>query len=273
MKTDDGHPSLGWMSLFIAAALFASSVAHAQVEVSRIDIGSAGSGKRMLLGDVTGDGRMDFVMMQGDQMADDRYIGHQVNCLTAFDFEGNQLWQVGNPANGESTGSDIPAQIYDLDGDGYNEVLACMDNDVVSRKFVVLDGRTGDVEATYDYPSTDAHDTIVIANFSGNARPMDVCSRIGTKTCGRWIGIGTCCSPTPGTSGTTPGRRTTTSTVKRSSWPDTTISRATERINGRWIKGDTPTASGWAMWTRTRTTVGRSPSAVTTSPSTGPAGS
>jgi hypothetical protein len=72
----------------------------------------------MLLGDITGDGRLDFVMMQGDQMADDRYIGHQVNALTAYDFEGNLLWQVGSPAQGAATGSDIPAQIYDIDQDG-----------------------------------------------------------------------------------------------------------------------------------------------------------
>ena len=151
-----------------------SSVVCAQVEVGSIDISDAGEGKRMLLGDVTGDGRLDIVMMQGDQMADDRYIGHQVNCLTAYDWEGNRLWQVGNPAAGSSTGSDIPAQIYDIDGDGYNEVLACMNNDVVSRKFVVLDGRTGDIEAQYDYPAAEAHDTIIIANLSGGDRPTDI---------------------------------------------------------------------------------------------------
>ena len=128
----------------------------------------------MLLGDITGDGRLDFVMMQGDQMADDRYIGHQINALTAYDFEGNLLWQVGNPARGESTGSDIPAQIYDIDQDGENEVLACMNNDLVSQQFAVLDGKTGEVEATFDYPSPDAHDAIIIANFSGTERPTDI---------------------------------------------------------------------------------------------------
>ncbi len=148
--------------------------ARAQVEIARVDISASGAGARMLLGDITGDGRLDFVMMQGDQMADDRYIGHQVNALTAYDFEGHLLWQVGNPAAGEATGSDIPAQIYDIDQDGENEVLACMNNGVISQQLAVLDGRTGTVEATYDYPSPDAHDTIVIANFSGTEHPTDI---------------------------------------------------------------------------------------------------
>jgi hypothetical protein len=163
------------VSSFIAGAvLLVPSVVNAQVEVASVDISAAGTGARMLLGDITGDGRLDFVMMQGDTMADDRYIGHQVNALTAYDFDGNLLWQVGDPAQGSSTGSDIPAQIYDIDQDGENEVLACMNNSVVSGRFAILDGRTGEVEGTLDYPSPDAHDTIIIANFSGNERPTDI---------------------------------------------------------------------------------------------------
>ncbi len=154
--------------------LLAPSLVDAQVEVGRVDISAAGTGARMLLGDITGDGRLDFVMMQGDSMADDRYVGHQVNALTAYDFEGNLLWQVGDPAAGSATGSDIPAQIYDIDQDGENEVLACMNNSVVSGRLVILDGRTGEIERTLDYPSPDAHDTIIIANFSGNERPSDI---------------------------------------------------------------------------------------------------
>ena len=164
-----GHLAATFLALLLAAAHV-----RAQVEVGRVTISDSGSGARMLLGDLTGDGRLDFVMMQGDKMDDDRYIGHQVNALTAYDFEGNLLWQVGDPAQGAGTGSDIPAQIYDIDQDGENEVLACMNNDLVHQKFAILSGKTGEVEATFDYPSPNAHDTIIIANFSGNEHPSDI---------------------------------------------------------------------------------------------------
>ena len=134
-----------------------------------IDISSAGNGKRMLFGDITGNGRLDIVMMQPDKMKSDKYIGHQVNCLTAFDIDGNQLWQIGDPANGEKAGSDIPAQIYDIDQDGDNEVLACMDG-----KFRVFDGKTGKEEYSFEYPHPEAHDCICILNVSGNEHPQDI---------------------------------------------------------------------------------------------------
>lgn len=162
------------LGLGVLGMLSWTSSAQGQTLVNSIDISEAGAGKRMLLGDVTGDGLLDVVMMQGDQMSDDRYVGHQVNCLTAYDWHGNLLWQVGNPASGSSTGSDIPAQIYDIDGDGANEVLACMNNDVVSNRFVVLDGRTGAIEEQYDYPAPEAHDAIIIANLSGADQAADV---------------------------------------------------------------------------------------------------
>jgi len=176
MHTSIGTWARRWRpaGLGLIGSLGLAGIAHAQVPVTTIDISDGGTGKRMLLGDITGDGLLDVVMMQGDQMSNDAYIGHQVNCLTAYDWQGTLLWQVGNPAAGSSTGSDIPAQIYDIDGDGYNEVIACMNNDVVSRKFVVLDGQTGAIDEQYDYPSDEAHDTIIIANLSGNDRPTDV---------------------------------------------------------------------------------------------------
>jgi hypothetical protein len=124
----------------------------------------------MLIGDVSGNGRYDIVMMQPNYMSDDRYIGHQVACLTAYSVDtGTMLWQVGNRESSSSSGSDIPAQIYDIDQDGYNEVLAVMND-----QFTIIDGRTGSVEATYSLPHPEAHDTIVIANFSGNSHPRDV---------------------------------------------------------------------------------------------------
>ena len=137
--------------------------------LKKIDISAGGKDQRMLFGDVTGDGRLEIVMMQADYMRSDKYIGHEVNCLTAFDLEGNQLWQIGDPAIGGHAGADIPAQVYDIDGDGENEVLACMGG-----KFRVFDGKTGKEEYSFNYPHPEAHDTIVILNVSRNDHPSDI---------------------------------------------------------------------------------------------------
>lgn len=155
--------------LFVSIQFFCSTSYAEPVLSKTIDISAAGIGKRMLLGDVTGDGRLEIVMMQADKMADDRHIGHEVNCLTVFDLEGKQLWQVGNPSAGAAAGSDIPAQVYDIDLDGNNEVLACMDG-----KVRILDGKTGKEKSSFSYPSKNAHDCIVIANLTGNKKPQDI---------------------------------------------------------------------------------------------------
>ena len=162
----DNLRNAGLLVSMLGLAACASVEPHLLKEV---DISAGGKGQRMLLGDVTGNGRLEMVMMQGDKTKSDKYIGHEVNCLTAFDVDGKLLWQVGDPALGSKTGSDIPAQIYDIDQDGENEVLACMNG-----KFRVLDGKTGKEEYSFDYPDPEAHDCIVIANFSGKERPQDI---------------------------------------------------------------------------------------------------
>lgn len=158
-------------SLFLIVLLqsFFSISYSEQVLAKTIDISGAGTGKRMLLGDMTGDGRLEMIMMQADKMADDRYIGHEVNCLTVYDLEGKQLWQVGNPSAGAAAGADIPAQVYDIDQDGYNEIIACMKG-----KVRILNGKDGTEKTSFSYPSANAHDCIIIANLTGNKKPQDI---------------------------------------------------------------------------------------------------
>ncbi len=135
-----------------------------------IDIGIAGVRNKMLLGDISGDGRMDIVMVQPDGGIDDRYVPHQVQCLTAFDLDGNLLWQVGTPdPDAGNPGSDYPAQICDIDGDGNNEVLC-----VMNKRFLILDGKTGMTKRSYELPGEEAHDCIIIANLSGGPLPQDI---------------------------------------------------------------------------------------------------
>jgi hypothetical protein len=124
----------------------------------------------MILGDINGDGVLEMVMLRSDSGIDNRYIPHQVTCVTALDIKGNVLWTVGEPTDAAGgTGSDYPAQIYDYDGDGNLEVLVVMD-----RMFKVLDGRTGALKIEYPLPHDHAHDCIILANLSGADKPKNV---------------------------------------------------------------------------------------------------
>jgi hypothetical protein len=146
--------------------------------VSSFDTSAAGGGARPLIGDVTGDGRLDIVMMQPHFIADDRFEGALVAALTAYDIEGNLLWQAGqvDPA-GRNQGSDIPAQIHDVDGDGDNEVVAVMHpggDTSVEGRFMVFDGQTGALVRDFALPHPEAHDAILFANLSGGNTPREI---------------------------------------------------------------------------------------------------
>ncbi|WP_307416935.1 hypothetical protein [Paenibacillus sp. W2I17] len=147
-------------------------------EIARVDISEAGERCKMLLGDLNGDGRLEMLLVQADGGIDDRYVPHQVCCLTAFDLEGTLLWQVGTPdPDAGGPGSDYPAQIADWDGDGNNEVLCVMD-----KQFLVLDGRTGEIKETRGLPGDEAHDCIILANLTGNQQRMDIILKDRYKT-------------------------------------------------------------------------------------------
>lgn len=139
------------------------------LELGKIDI-SAAKGDQTLLGDLNGDGRMELLVVQADSDIDDRYVPHQVTCLTAYCLTGKMLWQVGTPLEKSGNrGADYPVQIYDIDGDGQLEVLCVME-----KKFLVLDGKTGEVKEKHDLPAEEAHDCIIIANLSGGDHASDI---------------------------------------------------------------------------------------------------
>lgn len=144
--------------------------------ISKIDISAAGTGNRMRIGDMNGDGRQDILMVQPALVRDDarnpRYVGH----LAAYDIEGNLLWQQGTVDPRVTTsGADEPAQIYDIDADGENEVLTVMQlAEDTEKYFYIFDGKTGEIENKYKLPDQRAHDAIFIANFSGNKTPQDI---------------------------------------------------------------------------------------------------
>lgn len=137
--------------------------------VNEFDLLASGGGKG-LLGDIDGDGRMELVIVQADDGIDDRYIPHQITCITAYRLNGELLWQTGEPQKSCGTfGSDFPAQVYDIDQDGKLELLC-----VMNKEFVILNGSDGTVKQKYPLPAEHAHDCIIIANLRGLAQPQDI---------------------------------------------------------------------------------------------------
>lgn len=140
------------------------------VLLRKLDIATAGKNTKLYTGDLTGNGRSDLLFVQPDGGIDDRYVPHQVQAMTAFDLNGNKLWQVGTlDHHPGGPGSDYPIQIYDIDGDGENEVLCVME-----KHFLIIEGSTGNVKKKFPLPADDAHDCIIIANLTGQDFPQDI---------------------------------------------------------------------------------------------------
>lgn len=151
---------------------------HQPYEVGRVNISEAGERCKMLLGDLNGDGRLEMLLVQADGGIDDRYVPHQVCCLSAYDLDGTLMWQVGTPdPDAGGPGSDYPAQIVDWDGDGNNEVLC-----VMNKQFLILDGRNGEIKKRHDLPGEQAHDCVILANLTGDQKTMDILLKDRYKT-------------------------------------------------------------------------------------------
>lgn len=139
--------------------------------VSTFDLRGASGCPGMRLGDLDGDGRLDIVVGQPlPQSSLGSYTPQQVVAVTAFDLRGNQLWQHGTPNDSHIATSDVPIQVYDLDGDGKSEVFANMSD----REMTVLDGVTGEVQRRIPLPAAGSNDSIAFANLRGTEWPQDI---------------------------------------------------------------------------------------------------
>ncbi|HHN46617.1 MAG TPA: hypothetical protein ENN09_04170, partial [Planctomycetes bacterium] len=104
----------------------------------RYDTSGFGCGRRIRLGDLTGDGEIDFLLIQTNS-----YKGRGIGCMTAMSSSGAVLWRLGSPMPPPETESsaDTPAQIHDVDGDGRNEVVCAYGSELL-----VLEGATGGIK-------------------------------------------------------------------------------------------------------------------------------
>lgn len=159
--------------------------------VKKIDLKNFGTSRQVRLGHLTGTDEWYVVLAQAQKRVNRDAYAH-INCITAIDLEGNVLWQFGEPSeNSKQLGkisADLPFQVYDIDGDGIDEVICGRNFEIL-----ILDGRTGEIKKRAKTPLADDDDKdligvsygiyafdrinpdgIRICNFSGKDRPSDL---------------------------------------------------------------------------------------------------
>jgi len=140
-----------------------------------------GTGRHIRFGHLASRDRLDILVAQNVKLLPGNDNYGTIRCLTALDLDGNILWQFGEPSDDPDAAiltADLPVQIYDIDGDGRDEVL-CVKN----FKLYILDGATSEVKNCRPLPTKPraedqfgrlVGDAITIANFRGTPRPADI---------------------------------------------------------------------------------------------------
>jgi len=137
-----------------------------------------GAGRNLRFGDLDGDGRIDLLIGQVVHHGPkDQYS--ELSCLTAMTFDGKILWQIGKPDPEKyHLTNDVAFQIHDLDGDGRNEVVYCMNFELV-----VADGATGKTRYKAPTPAADRAkaryprilgDCLFFCDLRGTGKPRDI---------------------------------------------------------------------------------------------------
>ncbi|HYH05400.1 MAG TPA: hypothetical protein VEC37_20080 [Bacillota bacterium] len=143
-----------------------------------INLQDFGAGRNIRFGHLTGTADWQIVIAQCQRRVH-RDAHAQISCLTAIDLDGNVLWQVGepNPEHAFLT-ADLPFQVYDINGDGRDEVIIARDF-----KIMILDGTTGKTLKWAHTPRMERPgypfdrlnvDAIRLCDFSGKGRPTDI---------------------------------------------------------------------------------------------------
>ncbi|MBM3861217.1 MAG: hypothetical protein FJ395_16435, partial [Verrucomicrobia bacterium] len=129
-----------------------------------VKLGPAYRGGWLTVGDLTGDGAAELVSAKNAGPLG----AHFTSSVIVHRLDGSVLWKWGNPDARNAIFHDVACQIYDLDGDGRNEVVVAAD-----KKVVVLDGATGREKTQFSIPAR-ASDCIYFCNLTGKKRAADI---------------------------------------------------------------------------------------------------
>lgn len=109
-----------------------------------------GVGRNLRFGDLTGDGQIDLLVGQVVHYNSPSDSHTELSCLTAMTFDGEILWQKGKPDPEKNhLTNDVGFQIHDIDNDGKNEAIYCMNFEII-----VADGATGKIKFKAPTPKT-----------------------------------------------------------------------------------------------------------------------
>lgn len=157
----------------------------------KIDLKNFGTSRQLRFGHLTGTKEWYIVVPQTQKRVERDSYAH-ISCITAIDLNGRILWQKGEPSEQAhilgKISADLPVQVYDIDGDGIDEVITAHNFELQ-----ILDGRTGEVKKSVKTPYSDDPDDVLIgvpygqyafdrinpdgiriANFRGLSRPSDI---------------------------------------------------------------------------------------------------
>ena len=141
--------------------------------IKKFDISNGGSGRQIRFGKYKD--KSFFILGQHQKMImRDSFIS--ISCLTAYDMDGNMLWQKGENNNSYDTtvtSCDLPFQISDINGDGIPELIYAYDFYII-----VCDAYSGRELYRHKVPLTDELmkdrpykrlnvDAIITADFKG----------------------------------------------------------------------------------------------------------
>lgn len=137
-----------------------------------------GVGRNLRFGDLNNDGQIDVLIGQVQHHGPkDRYS--ELSRLTAMTFDGEKLWQIGEPDEWKNhLTNDVAFQIHDLDRDGQNEVIYCQNFEII-----VADGATGKTKYKAPTPAINPldhryprilGDCFFFCDLRGNGYPQDI---------------------------------------------------------------------------------------------------